>query len=205
MRDGRFSNRGGRVRHCRQSAPFQREDASHVRDDRVYCSINCTIVEALAITSRFALPRHSTQVPRPQRGAPASVRLGTESLYFNGGRNDIMKFTRLDAGDFDTVEFQVGTGYAGPNMFAWITVWNNGGQVASFDVDTTFGTYLGITGGGFDEVRFQAHVAAGTRDLDIEITFGAGAVDNFSYGVIPAPGAIALLGLAGLVSKRRRR
>ena len=29
-------------------------------------------------------------------------------------------------------------------------------------------------------------------------------IDNMYFGVVPAPGALALLGLAGLVSRKRR-
>lgn len=34
---------------------------------------------------------------------------------------------------------------------------------------------------------------------------GSGAIDNLSFGVIPAPGSAAVLGLAGLAAARRRR
>ena len=130
---------------------------------------------------------------------------GTASCYFNGGANDIMAFSRLDNGDFDTVEFQVGAGWSGPDGFYWFTVFNNGVQVDSFDLDAPYGTWVGITGGGFDEVRVGAYVDAASRDAHDDQGYNAVAIDNVGYGIIPAPTSAGLLALGGLFAARRRR
>lgn len=131
---------------------------------------------------------------------------GTASMYFNGGASDVLGTTMLDNSDFTQVETMVGAGFGGPNVFLWVQAMNNGVQVASFDLDTQYGQYIGVTGGGFDEVRIGGYNDAATRDAHSETGFQALAVDNFSYGGrIPAPSAAALLGLGGLLAARRRR
>ncbi len=131
---------------------------------------------------------------------------GTASCYFNGGANDVMGIRRVDGHDFDTVELQVGAGWGGPTVYLWIQAFNNGAPVASFDMDKNYGEYIGITGGGFDEIRIGGYNDAGTRDGHSETNYNALAVDNVSYGgPVPTPGACALLGLAGLAAGRRRR
>ena len=130
---------------------------------------------------------------------------GTASCYFNGGQNDMMAFSRLDSGDFDTVEMQMGGGFAGPAGFFWVTAYNNGAQVASFDLDANYGVWVGVTGGGFDEVRVGGYQDAATRDAHDDHGYNAVAIDNVSYGIIPAPATAGLLALGGLVAARRRR
>ncbi len=91
-----------------------------------------------------------------------------------------------------------------------------GGDVIAFDddsgiglmpaiqiVDLTAGTYyMGIS--GFGDVGF------GSVDSD-ELADGIGHAQNFGYKIsvgftiIPAPGALALLGMGGLIVSRRRR
>jgi hypothetical protein len=131
---------------------------------------------------------------------------GTPSCYFNGGKQDIMSITRLGGGDFSTVEMQVGNGFGADPQFIWARAFNNGSPVGDFDIDLAAGGILGMTGGGFDEFRIAVYSDAGTRDQHNEANYGAGAVDNFAWkGAVPAPGAAALLGLAGLAAGRRRR
>ncbi len=131
---------------------------------------------------------------------------GTPSCYFNGGQNDIMSITRLGGGDFDTIETQIGAGWGGPNGYFWVRAFNNGSPVADFDVDATYGTIIGLRGGGFDEVRIAGYNDAGTRNQHNEQNYSAGAIDNFAWGgAVPAPGAAGLLGLAALTAGRRRR
>jgi hypothetical protein len=81
-----------------------------------------------------------------------------------------------------------------------VAVWNDGVEVTSTVIEPAWGTdvgsWLDIVGDGgtaFDEVRF---VGLGFDPS----TF----TDNLSWTPVPAPGAIALLGLAGLAGRRRR-
>jgi hypothetical protein len=61
------------------------------------------------------------------------------------------------------------------------------GQFTMYGLDTHVSGVLNIQGKAGDFETFQA------RDL------------NFDYTIIPAPGAVALLGLAGIVGRRRRK
>lgn len=131
---------------------------------------------------------------------------GTASCYFNGGASDVLGVKKTDNSDFAQVETMVGAGFGGPNVYLWVQAYNNGVQVGSFDLDTTYGQYIGVKGGGFDEVRIGGYNDAGSRNAHNEGTFQALAVDNFSWGGnVPAPSAAALLGLGGLAAGRRRR
>ena len=100
-----------------------------------------------------------------------------------------MQITRPDSQVVTVVASQdVGTNFSGSDM-AWQQNWNLG--------------YLGVFGGGVD--------ANTVGDWKIKITTFSG---ETTYGqqeiivtanAIPAPGAAALIGLAGMVATRRRR
>jgi hypothetical protein len=131
---------------------------------------------------------------------------GSVSCYFNGGQNDIMSITKLDGIGFEQVEFQVGAGWGGPAGFWWIRAFSGGAPVAEFDYDGNYGDIIGLSGGGFDEVRIAGYNDPDTRNLHDEMQYSAGAFDNFGWtGRIPSPGAAALLGLGGLMAGRRKR
>ncbi len=117
-----------------------------------------------------------------------------------------MGIMRTDGHAFDTAELQVGAGFGGPTVYLWIQALSNGVQVASFDIDKNYGDYIGITGGGFDEIRIGGYNDADSRNAHSETNYQALAVDNVSYGgPVPTPSAAALLGLGGLMAGRRRR
>ena len=69
--------------------------------------------------------------------------------------------------------------------------------------------YVAETQGGWSTVTFTAEIPApGTYLIEIRNTLAASyaiAYDNVSLALIPAPGAAALAGLAGLGAIRRRR
>lgn len=131
---------------------------------------------------------------------------GSASCYFNGGAQDVLGVKKSNNSDFNTVEMQVGNGQGADPQYVWIQALKNGVQVGSFDVDLSpQGAILGMTGGGFDEFRIQTYNNPGDRNLHVETTFGAGAVDNVGWNAVPTPGAAALLGLGGLMAGRRRR
>jgi MYXO-CTERM domain-containing protein len=76
-------------------------------------------------------------------------------------------------------------------------------QTLSADGVSTFNFASATVDAGFDLTKVK------TMTLEITSVGGAGSVSgtlsNFSYTAVPAPGALALLGAAGLAGARRRR
>jgi MYXO-CTERM domain-containing protein len=76
-------------------------------------------------------------------------------------------------------------------------------QTLSADGVSTFNFASATVDAGFDLTKVK------TMTLEITSVGGAGSVSgtlsNFSYTAVPAPGALALLGAAGLFGARRRR
>jgi hypothetical protein len=71
--------------------------------------------------------------------------------------------------------------------------------------DATYGSILSganVLGQGFNIGSWQRECRVGIDWLESSLINGGDRVD---FGVIPAPGAVALLGAAGLVGSRRRR
>jgi hypothetical protein len=71
--------------------------------------------------------------------------------------------------------------------------------------DETYGSILSgatVLGQGFNIGSYQRQARVGIDWLESSLINGGDRVD---FGVIPAPGAVALLGVAGLIGSRRRR
>ena len=81
-------------------------------------------------------------------------------------------------------------GLAGTNT----TSWNSTTSQAAF-------TLTAVAGAAADE---QANVLFRLRSTVTTAAAGTNRIDNFIVSTVPAPGAIALLGLAGLIGRRRR-
>ena len=81
-------------------------------------------------------------------------------------------------------------GLAGTNT----TSWNSTTSQAAF-------TLTAVAGAAADE---QANVLFRLRSTVTTTAAGTNRIDNFIVSTVPAPGAIALLGLAGLIGRRRR-
>ena len=84
----------------------------------------------------------------------------------------------------------VQAGGAGTNT----TSWNSTTSQAAF-------TLTAVAGAAADE---QANVLFRLRSTVTTTAAGTNRIDNFIVSTVPAPGAIALLGLAGLIGRRRR-
>ena len=81
-------------------------------------------------------------------------------------------------------------GLAGTNT----TSWNSTTSQAAF-------TLTAVAGAAADE---RANVLFRLRSTVTTTAAGTNRIDNFIVSAVPAPGAIALLGLAGLIGRRRR-
>jgi MYXO-CTERM domain-containing protein len=75
------------------------------------------------------------------------------------------------------------------------TTWN------SVTTQPGFFTLTAAAGAAADE---QANVLFRLRSTVTTAAAGTNRIDNFIVSTVPAPGAIALLGLAGLIGRRRR-
>ena len=106
---------------------------------------------------------------------------GTSSCYLDGGSNDMMTVERLDGADFGTIEMQLGDGWCKANLYVWVQAYNDGNLVAEWDIDTTWGTYIGVTGGGFDELHLAGYFDAATRDAHNDMGYNAIGIDNVGF------------------------
>lgn len=123
------------------------------------------------------------------------------------------------------IQFKISTsGYASDLILTYAsqrtgTGFNN--QAISFSTDgSSFTAFTNVSGlpssFGLQTVNFGAADVYGKADLYIRFTFTGGSttsaagnnrIDNvqFNAEAVPAPGSVALLGLAGIVAGRRRR
>ena len=106
----------------------------------------------------------------------------SQMYYPNTGTLARIDITRIDGNDFDVIEMDVSHGFAGCTLFVWISAYQNGAHVASFDADVTGGTLIGLSGGGYDEVRVGSYGDAATRNAHIESNHSAIAIDSLEYG-----------------------
>ncbi len=94
----------------------------------------------------------------------------------------------------------------GGNIFA--TDWHFEAIAARIQVTLTDGSaYVGYSKSAADFIGFistGASIASMTLVTSKPNTDVYATIDNMYFGVVPAPGALALLGLAGLVSRKRR-
>jgi hypothetical protein len=134
-----------------------------------------------------------------------------------------------DAGftiDMTSITFGVGRSGTGPRQWQWrssvdgfasaltnyttlnASLTNNAGVLQNPDANTGWtGNTLTVSGAGFSglssvEFRlygYNAEATGGTGGLQGALTFDG------SVNAVPAPGAIALVGMAGLITSRRRK
>jgi hypothetical protein len=94
----------------------------------------------------------------------------------------------------------------GGNIFA--TDWYYQAITAKIKVSLTDGSaYVGYSKSAADFIGFistGASIASITLVASKPNTDVYATIDNMYFGVVPAPGALTLLGLAGLVSRKRR-
>ena len=146
--------------------------------------------------------------PAPFSGSTASVQwnaFADGGLYVQGG------VFSTEFPDPLTFNFTPGLRAVGGNFFGVDAEFAN--AAVFFSVLLSDGTsYEGEASSPASFTGFRSTTAATISSLTINVTNAAGAaavypsVDNLYFGVTaPAPGAVALLGLAGFVGSRRRR
>jgi hypothetical protein len=101
-------------------------------------------------------------------------------------------------------------------LFAWSLFDSNGigmyvDETLSANGTSTFNfASATVDDDGFDLTKvtlltLRVSQVGGSTSGSYSTTSSSGTLSNFSYTLVPAPGALALLGAAGLVGARRRR
>ncbi len=133
---------------------------------------------------------------------------GSEMFYASTGALEMIDISLVNGDDFEDLDMQVSSGWSPSEigtMYLWIQLYSAGSLIQEFDVDATTGEYIGITGGGFDQVMIGSYASAAVRDLHDSSQRNAIAIDNMSAGiVVPAPGVLAIPALALMGVGRRR-
>lgn len=132
---------------------------------------------------------------------------GSEMFYANTGSFELVSISLVNGDDFGDMEMQVSSGWSPigiGTMYLWIQLYSDGGLVDEIDLDATTGEYVGITGGGFDQILIGSYASGALRDEHDAGNRNAVALDNIRVGVVPAPGTLAVSAL-GLIGLRRRR
>ena len=132
--------------------------------------------------------------------------VGNFVWYPNGGDNGYTSITMQDGSDFSDMSFIVGSGFGPGAHSVYYELANNGSVVQSGSLSQVSGTWLGFSGGGFDEVRVRDSNGFTSSLTD---GYNALAIDSIkTVGAIPEPGTYALmlagLGAVGFVARRRR-
>jgi len=115
------------------------------------------------------------------------------------------------ANAWNTFEVDANTATTDTTNYGW-RVYSSGApgssgsskSLAGWLTDATWGSILNdatVLGQGFNIGSYQRNCRVGIDWLESTLLNGG---DRVEFGVVPAPGAIALLGMAGLVGRRRR-
>lgn len=134
---------------------------------------------------------------------------GSEMFYANTGSLGLVDISLSSGADFNDLDMQISSGWT-PDLvgtvYLWLQLYDDGNLVAEFDLDTDAGNYIGIAGGGFDQLLIGSYANAEIRDSHTPNARNAIAIDNISAGTfVPAPTTSGLLLLGGIASIRRRR
>jgi len=134
---------------------------------------------------------------------------GSEMFYANTGSLELVDISLSSGVDFNDLDMQVSSGWTQNGIgtvYLWIQLYDDGGLVGEFDLDSQSGQYVGIAGGGFDQVLIGSYATGEIRDGHTPNARNAIAIDNISAGTfVPAPGAFALFVVGGIAGMRRRR
>jgi len=133
---------------------------------------------------------------------------GSEMFYANTGELGLIDISLVDGSDFTDIDMQISSGWSPAEigtMYLWVQLYSDGDIVGEFDIDATTGDYIGLVGGGFDQISIGSYGSAAIRDSHNESARNAIAIDNISVGTyVPTPGTLMIAG-CGLIGLRRRR
>ena len=134
---------------------------------------------------------------------------GSEMFYAGTGSLELVEISRTNGEDFNDLDMQISSGWSPDeigDVYLWIQIYTDGELLQEFDLNTITGDYVGLVGGGFDRVLIGSYVTADIRDSHVANARNAIAIDNLRAGtMIPAPGSIAILAIAGMFASNRRR
>ncbi|MBK7403853.1 MAG: spondin domain-containing protein [Phycisphaerales bacterium] len=116
-------------------------------------------------------------------------------------------------GGMDVELFDAGGNFVGQDlMLMGSDIWDAGSEMdgtfgAAFIVGSDAGDHIaqgGVVGHSSDFSVYSGAMTPAGYDF-VDLPMDGGAVARISFAVVPAPGAVALLGIAGLGVRRRRR
>ena len=147
----------------------------------------------------------------------SAIIAGSGNIYDPGGVLNMHHYVQGVDGDITDAVINISTAGTDPNFAGAVFQWNGANgesgflSTANYDVNfeqviPQFGTTYNVSW-TFD----LSDIAAQVTDIGFIIqgtapnmSYDAGAID-IRYAAVPAPGALALLGLAGFAGRRRRR
>ena len=138
--------------------------------------------------------------------------------FANPGMNwngNAYNYSEVDYSNFGTLDFtnvaltMTGSGSATGTATLLVTIIDGNGHQGAWNV--AFGSSITMSTSSFSLVSDPTFNVADIQSIRLQTGYTgvAGTVNytmtNFSYSAVPAPGALALLGVAGLAGGRRRR
>lgn len=134
---------------------------------------------------------------------------GSEMFYASTGSLELTSISRENGDDFQDLDMQISSGWT-PNsigtVYLWIQLYDNGNLVFEDNLNAQSGEYVGIVGGGFDQVLIGSYASESVRDSRNPNARNAIAIDNLSAGTfVPTPGTGLLFAFAASIGVRRRR
>ena len=139
---------------------------------------------------------------------------GDFGWYPNGGDHGYSAISLAGGGDFDSVGFNIGTGFG--SVVAYLYELLNDNIVVSSGSVAGTSSYLGFSGGGFDKIRLRDSVAGGSVTDHAYQAMAFDSIETSAFSLpllsnssVPEPASIAMFGIGALglmfALRRRRR
>ena len=189
---------------------------------------SATAAQAATVIDNFATGFDAPGNTSTQSGAGI---LGTRTVINDGGvgglslsfanpgmnwNGSAYNYTTVEYSNFGSLDFtnvaltMTGSGSATGDAFLVVTIFDGNFRQGVWNV--VFGSSITMSTSSFSLVSDPAFNVSDIKSILLQTGYSgssAGTVNytmtNFSYSAVPAPGALALLGVAGLVGGRRRR